>query len=194
METLRDARGSRRFARARAWNPPVEGTRTKLLPPDSATSWSDPTLEARTGWTPFFLPACLSFPLFLFFWKASYIVVWGFLISQKRFREFQEFWLTGNTNGNLKNQNGTQLSTDWTHMGVTAHWISTTFVAVKTPGQKVLPTHFFHLRDFFHAPPQTNWPPEEGCSPLPYFKVWPFSFCSSHPFIFSPNWDFGEAM
>lgn len=133
-----------------------------------------------------------SMNLFSFLKKPSYnIVAWGFLMAWKRFSEFQAFWLTGNRNGNgNKKWNGTQVSTDWTHMGVTAYWISTTFVAVKTPRAEISKTHFFHSRGFFHALPQSDqW---KRSSPLPpYFKSWPCSFCSSWFSIFSSNWDFG---
>lgn len=180
VETLPDAKGARRFARAWAQKQWMEGTRRKPLLPNSAISWPDLPKEVKTVWT-----------FFLFLKKASYIVVWGFSMSWKRFSEFQAFWLTGNRNGNgNKKWNGTQVSTDWTHMGVTAYWISTTFIAVKTPGAEISKTHFFHSRGFFHTLPQSD--PRKRSSPLPpYFKSWPFSFCSSWFLIFSWNWDFG---
>lgn len=38
VETLPDAKSSRHDTKTQAWNPPVEGAETKLLPPDSVTS------------------------------------------------------------------------------------------------------------------------------------------------------------
>ena len=98
-----------------------------------------------------------------------------------RFRGLQGFWLTGNTNGNLKkrkNLKGTQLSTDRIHMGVTAHWISK-----DTRGWNFF-KFIFSISVNFSALSLTNWPMEKEFSPSPYFEVWPFSFCSSYFCIF----------
>ena len=47
--------------------PTVEGTGTNLLPPNSATGWPDPTVEARIGWT---------FSFLLSFFFERHLILW----------------------------------------------------------------------------------------------------------------------
>lgn len=176
--------GSRHFARSRAWNQWVEGTERRPLHPRVMAQGELTLLKRWEQGQPFL-------SVFFFLKKASYIAVWGFSISWKRFREFQDFWLK-----ETQMEMGIKKWMELDSPQIEPIWVSqlTELAPLsqqqRHPGLKFLKTHFFHPRDLFHALPQTDW---WETSPLsPYFKLWPFSFCSSWLFIFSLNWDGGN--
>lgn len=155
----------------------MEGTGTEAIVPKLSHQLTWPSRRGENRMNRFFL-----------FQKGIlYSAVWGFSMSWKRFREFQVFWLTGNRNGNgNKKRNGTQLSTDWTHMGVTAYWISTTCTAVKTPGAEMSQNSLFPFQRLFprsSSDKLTNG--REALPSLPISNCGRFPFCSSCLFYFS---------